>query len=247
MSRILKVFSRDSLIVCPTHKESALVVAAVRKQLKSRQLLEEGERTLRRLVPLQWTEAERADTGKYAGDEVIRFNRNVGDFRAGQQVRAGDVLDRLSAIKPKYFTTFAAEEIAIAPGEVIRVGFNCKSLDGHQLNNGACYKVKRFSRGGDLVLENGWVLGANSGAAGYGYTSTVAASQGRTTDHLILVQSTMSHAAANRAAFYVALSRGRKSAEVFTHTELTPVAKMLTSENRCRLLGFKRLYATPLT
>jgi hypothetical protein len=208
--------NRDSLIVCPTHKESALVVAEVRKQLKKRHLLKEDERTVRRLVPLQWTEAERADAGNYIGDEIIRFNRNVDGFRAGEQVLAGDVLDRLATIKPKYFTTFAAEDIGIAAGEVIRVGFNCKSLDGQQLNNGACYRVKRFSRSGDLVLENGWMLSAGSGAAGYGYTSTAHASQGRTTDHLILVQSTMSHAAASRESFYVALSRGRKSAEVFT-------------------------------
>jgi conjugative relaxase-like TrwC/TraI family protein len=208
---------QDSLIVCPTHAEAALIVSEVRKELKSRELLGEDERLVPRLVPLQWTEAERGDLHRYGGDEILRFQRNVGSFRAGQQVRAGGVLDQLAKIKPKYFSVFAAEQIPLAAGEVVRVGFNCKSKDGkHQLNNGASYRVKQFTRGGDLVLDNGWVLDANAGAVAYGYTSTAHAAQGRTTDHLILVQSTMSRGAASREGFYVGISRGKKSAVIFT-------------------------------
>ena len=69
-------------------------------------------------------------------------------------------------------------------------GFKCHTKDGrHTLNNGASYRVKSFTAKGDLVLHNGWVLDRNAGAVGHGYTSTAFVAQGRSADHVILVQS----------------------------------------------------------
>ncbi len=153
---------QDCLIVVPTHAEAALVVAAVRTQLKSKELLGSDDQLVPRLVPLQWSEAEKLDFGHYSGDELLRFHRNVGAFKAGQQAKAGDVMDQLAGINPKYFSAFAEEQIPIAVGENVRVGFKCHTKDGrHTLNNGASYRVKSFTAKGDLVLHNGWVLDRN--------------------------------------------------------------------------------------
>jgi conjugative relaxase-like TrwC/TraI family protein len=207
---------QDCLIVVPTHAEAALVVAAVRTQLKAKELLGNDDQIVPRLVPLQWSEAERRDLNRYSGDECLRFHRNVGSFKAGQQVNAGDVMDQLAGINPKYFSVFAEQQIPVAVGELVRMGFTCDSKDGkHRLNNGSSYRVKSFTAKGDLVLHNGWVLDRNAGAVGHSYTSTAFVAQGRSADHVILVQSALSRPATSRQGFYVALSRGRKSAEVF--------------------------------
>ena len=125
-------------------------------------------------------------------------------------------MDQLAGINPKYFSAFAEEQIPVAVGENVRIGFKCHTKDGrHTLNNGASYRVKSFTAKGDLVLHNGWVLDRNAGAVGHGYTSTAFVAQGRSADHVILVQSALSRPAINRESFYVALSRGKKSAEVF--------------------------------
>jgi conjugative relaxase-like TrwC/TraI family protein len=206
-----------SLIVCPTHREATLITAAVRGQLKAHGLLGSEDHTLRRLVALQWSEAERGELSHYAGEEVLLFHRNVGSFKAGQQVRAGDVLDKLAAINPKYFSAFAADQMDVAAGDRIRVTARCKSTDGqHTLNNGASYRVKSLTPDGDLVLQNGWVLDQNVGTIAHDYVSTAHAAQGRSADHLILVQSEMSAPAGSRENFYVAVSRGRRSAQIFT-------------------------------
>ena len=207
---------QDCLIVVPTHAEAALVVTELRKQLKAEKLLGSDDQIVPRLVPLQWSEAQRGDLSHYSGDECLRFHRNVGAFKAGQQVKAGDVMDQLAGINPKYFSAFAEEQIPVAAGENVRIGFKCHTKDGrHTLNNGASYRVKSFTGKGDLVLHNGWVLDRNAGAVGQGYTSTAFVAEGRSADHLILVQSALSRPAINRESFYVALSRGVKSAEIF--------------------------------
>ena len=138
------------------------MVAEVRKQLKAEKLLGNDDQLVPRLVPLQWSEAQRGDLGHYSGDECLRFHRNVGAFKAGQQVKAGDVMDQLAGINPKYFSAFAEEQIPVAVGENVRIGFKCHTKDGrHTLNNGASYRVKSFTAKGDLVLDNGWVLDRN--------------------------------------------------------------------------------------
>ena len=210
--------NEDSLIVCPMHREAALIVSEVRDQLKAQGLLGAEDQALRRLVPLQWSEAQRGDLKQhYSGDEVVLFHRNVGPFLAGQQRRAGDVFGELAAINPKYFSTFAVDQIEVAAGERIRTTAKCKSKDGrHTLNNGASYRVKSVTPAGDLVLHNGWVLDRNVGTIAHDYVSTAHHAQGRSTEHLILVQSEMSAPASSKENWYVALSRGRRSARVFT-------------------------------
>ncbi len=206
-----------SLIVCPTHREAALITGEVRSRLKDRGLLADDEQTLTRLVPLQWTEAERADFARYAGNEVVIFHRNVGAFKAGQRVKVAEAMDDLASVSPKYFSTFAPDELPVAAGERIRTTAKCKSKDGrHTLNNGASYRVKSLTPEGDLVLENGWILDRDIGTIAADYVSTAYAAQGRSADHVILVQSEMSAPAGSRESFYVALSRGRRSAEIFT-------------------------------
>ncbi len=207
----------DCLIVCPTHREAASIVHQLRTQLKAHELLGSEDHTLLRLVPLQWTDAQKGDFASYSGDETLLFHRNVAMFMAGQRVRAGDVMDGLAEVNPKYFSAFATDQLDVAAGEQIRTTAKCKSKDGrHTLNNGASYRVKSLTSAGDLVLDNGWVLDQNVGTIAHNYVSTAYGAQSPTATHVILVQSEISAPAGNKESFYVAVSRGRRSAEIFT-------------------------------
>jgi conjugative relaxase-like TrwC/TraI family protein len=205
------------LIVCPTHSEGAKVTAAVRSELKQAGLIGNDERQFTRLVPLSWTEAERADMQRYSGEEVLQFHHNIGAFKAGQRVRAADAVDRLPAGAAKHFSVFGEAGIDLSPGDAIRITANGKTADGrHSFNNGATYRVSGFTREGDLALKNGWVISKSFGHWSHGYVTTAHAAQGRTVTHVLVAQTGESAPASYRENFYVAASRGKQSVTVYT-------------------------------
>jgi conjugative relaxase-like TrwC/TraI family protein len=205
------------LIVCPTHAEGDKITAEVRKELRKQGLIDPSDREFTQLVPTQWTEAERGDRGQYAGDEILQFHRNSGDFKAGERVRAPDAFDSARPPRPANFAAYRKESIKLAKGDLIRITANGKSKDGkHKLNNGAVYACAGFTPTGDITLSNGWVLDKDFGTFNFAYVTTAPASQGRTVDHVIVCQTAQSYPASNKEGFYVAVSRGRKSATIYT-------------------------------
>jgi ATP-dependent exoDNAse (exonuclease V) alpha subunit len=205
------------LIVCPTHAEGDKITEHVRKAMKAQGMIDSSEREFVRLVPTQWTEAERGDRRQYIGDEVLQFHRNSGDFKAGERIAAADAFDAPRAPRPGNFAAFRKETIALAKGDLIRITANGKSKDGrHKLNNGAVYTCAGFTSGGDIALSNGWIVDKNFGTLDFAYVTTAQASQGRTVDHVIVCQTGESYPASSREGFYVAVSRGRKSAMIYT-------------------------------
>ena len=67
---------------------------------------------------------------------------------------------------------------------------NGRTADGrHRLNNGALYTVKGFTPAGDVVVDNGWVIGRDFGHVAHGYVVTSHASQGKTVDKVLIGQS----------------------------------------------------------
>lgn len=83
---------------------------------------------------------------------------------------------------------------------------------GTRLNNGDIYAVEGFSRDGGIKLDNGKVLGKDYGHFNYGYVDTSHASQGKTVDRVFIAAGSESLPAANRAQWYVSVSRGREAA-----------------------------------
>jgi hypothetical protein len=148
---------------------------------------------------------------------VVQFHHNTGSFKAGQRVRAGDVLSRLKEARPKHFTVFTESSIDLAAGDTVRITANGKTADEkHKLNNGAVYRLAGFTSDGNPVLSNGWTIDKEFAHIAYGYVGTPWVVQGRSAEHTILVQSAMSRPASSREGFYVAASRGRKSVTVYT-------------------------------
>ncbi len=105
----------------------------------------------------------------------------------------------------------------LAAGDRIRISANGKTADGrHRLNNGALFTVNSFTPDGNIVVDNGWVIGKDFGHVAYGYVVTSHAAQGKTVDKVLIGQSDVSLPASDRAQLYVSVSRGREQAVVFT-------------------------------
>ena len=205
-----------ALIVCPTHAEGERITGEVRAELKRQGVLGETERTFDRLVPTQWTEAERGDADNYLGDEVLQFHRNTGRHKAGERVEANDATGDLHRMRG-CFAAYRRGSLTLATGDLIRVTANGKTADGkHRLNNGAQYEVAGFTRGGDVKLTNGWVIDKGFGHLASAYVSTSHAAQGRTVDRVLVVASATSYPAVTRENFYVAASRARRGISVWT-------------------------------
>jgi conjugative relaxase-like TrwC/TraI family protein len=205
------------LVVAPTHREADHLTFAIRQLMHGRGSLEKQAVPFRRLQPLHLTESERRDPAFYLASDVIEFHQNAAGHRKGERVTiTGRPPDKLLRQASRY-SVYRSEALPIAAGDRIRFTANVKTVDGkHRLNNGAVYTVAGATRGGDLRLSNGWVVGHDVGHVAYGYVTTSHGSQGRTVGRILLAESAESLPAAGAEQFYVSISRGRKRATVYT-------------------------------
>ena len=204
------------LIIAPTHIEGEEITHEIRNRLKQGGELGDEERRFPRLVALNWTEAERGDLERYDGSEVMQFHRNSGTFQAGDRVKISqwERGDRFRS--PSHFSVYGQAEISLAAGDLIRFTANGKTLDGHKINNGSTYRIKKIDEGGNLILDNGWKVGKDFCHLSHGYCSTSHAAQGKTVDCVLIAMGSESRGAIGAEQFYVSVSRGRESARVFT-------------------------------
>jgi conjugative relaxase-like TrwC/TraI family protein len=205
------------LIVCPTHAEGDRITGEVRDELKRQGLLRDDQRSFERLIPTQWTEAERGDASAYHGDELLQFHRNAGRYKAGERIDANDVVGNFEAMRG-CFAAYRRSSLTLATGDLIRVTANGKTSGSgkHRLNNGSQYEVAGFTRSGDVKLTNGWIIDKGFGHLASAYVSTSHAAQGRTVDRVLVVASAASYPAVTRENFYVAASRAKKGISVWT-------------------------------
>ena len=207
---------KSVLVVAPTHAEGEEVTAGIRTRLKEQGVIHGDERTIDQLKPLHWTEAERGDLERYDGTEVMVFHRNSGTFKAGQKVRFADWKPTDRFASASHFSVHTPGKLQVAAGDTIRLTSGGKSKDGHKLNNGSSYEVKGFDKDGNIVLANGWTVGADFRHLDHGYVSTSFASQGKTVDRVMIAMGAESIRAMNAEQFYVSVSRGRESARVYS-------------------------------
>ena len=226
---------KTALIVSPTHYEGGKVTSAVRSALQAAGKLGTNEKTISRLRNLSMTEAERSDVNNYAAGLVVQFHQKAKGFERGERLAVvgaaenGDVLAAkadgrtvaLPLAQASRFSVYAAESLAVAPGDKLRITQNgytggANEKTSKRLNNGAVYDVAGFTRKGDLKLANGWTVSKDFGHFAHGYCVTSHASQGSTVDRVFIAQSSASLPASSKEQFYVSASRGRESVKIYT-------------------------------
>ena len=205
------------LVVDPTHKDGDKLTEQLREVRRRKGLITGEERTFDRLSPLGWTDAQKSDAARYAGDEVIQFHLKGGRFKAGDRVKASELLPELATVKPSQFAVYRQYQTGLAVGDTLRItGNGWDTTRKHRIDNGRMDTVAGFTDGGDIRLSNGWVVGQDFGHFKHGLVLTSHATQGKTEDVVLAAMRRDSLGAMSAEQAYVTISRGRERGMIFT-------------------------------
>src|SRR5579863_4982342 len=206
---------KTALVVSPTHAEGDQITAAIREGLKARGLLEE-ERTVKTWVPSRLTDPQKRDATEYAAGDLVQFTQNAKGYTKGDRVVLREKDKPPVALADRY-ELYRPVELPLAIGDRIRVTAGGKTRDGkHRLSNGSLFTVHGFTGRGDIIVDHDWVIDRRFGHITHGYSLTSQASQGVTVDKVFAGMSSQSQPAVNQRTAYVALTRGREQAVIFT-------------------------------
>ena len=115
------------------------------------------------------------------------------------------------------FEVYRPVPLAIGVGDRIRLTAGGKTKDGeHRLSNGSMLTIQGFTKRGDIVVDHGWVIDRDFGHLTHGYVMTSHASQGATVDKVFIGISSDSFPATYQRTAYVAVTRGKEQALIFT-------------------------------
>lgn len=207
---------KSALVVSPTHVEGERITNEIRESLQQLGRLSRDEHEFTVLENANLTAAARGDAVNYQLGDVIQFHQNAKGFCRGERVTVNSPT-AAPLDQAERFQVFRSKSLSLAAGEVIRITQNGHTADKkHALNNGSLYRVRGFTKSGDIVLQNGWTVSKGFGHIARGYVVTSHASQGKTVDRVFIGQSSYSFPASSREQFYVSASRARESVTVFT-------------------------------
>jgi conjugative relaxase-like TrwC/TraI family protein len=206
---------KSALVVSPTHAEGRGITDAIRTALKAQGKLSD-ERVVTAWAPTHRTDAEKADPTQYEPGELLQFHQNAKGYTKGARVIVGEGADPPTALANR-FEVYRPMPLALAVGDRVRITAGGKTKDGkHRLTNGSLFTVEGFTRRGDIIVDDGWVIDRDFGHLTHGYVLTSHASQGDTVDKVFVAISSQSLPATNQRTAYVALTRGKEQAIVFT-------------------------------
>lgn len=209
-------------VISPTHAQADDIALKIRRGLRERGDLQGEDHTIRRLVDLQWSPAQWKE--------------------AKEQGAEGVVLTRYAA--------YREETQTLAVGDLVRTTMGGKTKDGkHRLCNGQRYRIQGFTKSGDPVLNNGWVVDRDWGGLVQRYVSTGQGSQGITENRAIVVYGTPSLVATRQEGFYVPVSRVRQEVAVLTDSNAALRQAIQRQESRksaLELMQPRQRQQTPL-
>jgi len=206
---------KSALVVSPTHAEGDRITQAIRDGLKGKGKLGK-ERIVNAWVPNHLTDAQKGDATEYEPGYLVQFQQNAPGFKKGSRLIVGDAVKPPTEVAER-FEVYRPVQLALSVGDRVRITAGGKTIDGkHRLNNGSLLTVEGFNKRGDIIVDHGWVIDKDFGHLTHGYALTSHASQGDTVEKVFVAISSQSLPATNQRTAYVALTRGREQAVVFT-------------------------------
>lgn len=206
---------KSALVVSPTHAEAGRITNAIRDGLKAAGQIKE-ERIVEGWLPTHLTDAQRTDASEYGPGDMIQFHQNAPGITKGTRIVISNSSDVPTA-QAQHFSVYRPSQFALGVGDRLRITAGGKTKDGkHRLSNGSLLTVKGFTKQGDIIDDRGWVIAKDFGHFTHGYVITSHASQGVTVDKVFVGISSESLPATDQRTAYVAVTRGRERAEVFT-------------------------------
>lgn len=226
---------KDGLVISPTHQQGEEITQDIRKALRQEGLLGKKEITVKKLVNLNLTEAEKSDPATFETGQIIQFNQHAPGFKRGSQWIVEQADQTTVKIKDPHsekiktlptqnsarYDVFALETLNAAKGDKIRITRNGFDLDGKRLDNGDVLEVAAVSKQGNITLHNTtskttYTLPQDFGHINHAHCITSHAAQGKTVDEVFIYQPAATFPATDAKQFYVSASRGKEKAHIYT-------------------------------
>lgn len=217
---------KTALVVSPTHAEAARVTEAIRTARMADGELS-GERLVTAYVPAHLTDAQKSDPTEYEAGDLLQFFQNAAGHVKGERLIIGESPAPPVELAGR-FEVYRSRPLALAVGDRIRVTTGGTTKDGkHRLSNGSLFTVESFTAQGDIKVNDGWVIDRDFGHISHGYVTTSHASQGATVNKVFIAIDSESMKATDQRTAYVAITRGKEQAMIFTddHLELLKAAR----------------------
>jgi conjugative relaxase-like TrwC/TraI family protein len=222
--------AKSALVVSPTHAEANRITEAIRAGLKAKGRLGK-ERVVNAWVPAHLTDAQKSDPTQFDSGDLIQFCQNAAGFRKGTRLIVGEGVEPPIELA-KRFEAYRPTPLALAVGDRVRVTAGGKTKDGkHRLSNGSFLSVQGFNKRGDIIVDHNWVIDRDFGHITHGYVTTSHAAQGVTVDKVFVSISSQSLPATDQRTAYVALTRGREMAQLFTDNREELMKAMSRADN----------------
>lgn len=206
---------KSALVVSPTHAEAGRITLAIRAGLKAQGRLD-NERMVDVWIPKHLTDAQKADATEYDSGDLLQFHQNAPGHQKGSRLIVKDQM-KLPTELANRFEVYRPMQLPLAVGDRVRVTAGGKTKDGeHRLSNGSLLTVQGFTKRGDIIVDHGWTIDRDFGHLSHGYVVTSHASQGVTVDKVFVGVSSESFPATYQRTAYVALTRGREQAQIYT-------------------------------
>jgi conjugative relaxase-like TrwC/TraI family protein len=207
--------AKSALVVSPTNTEADRITKAIRAGLNAQGKLGE-ERIIKGWAPSHLTDAQKADPTEYEPGDLLQFHQNAPGYTKGSRLIVGKAARPPTELANR-FEAYRPIEFALAVGERVRITAGGKTKDGmHRLSNGSLLTVQGFTKRGDIIVDHGWVIAKEFGHLTHGYVVTSHASQGVTVDKVFIGVSSESFPATYQRTAYVAVTRGKEQAQIFT-------------------------------
>ena len=207
--------AKSALVVSPTHAEGDRITQAIREGLKAKGKLGE-EHLVGVWIPAHLTDAQKADATQYEPGYLLQFHQNAPGYKKGSRLIVGEAVKPPTQLANR-FEAYRPVQLALAVRDRVRVTAGGKTKDGkHKLSNGSLLNVQGFTARGDIIVDHGWVIDRDFGHLSHGYVATSHASQGVTVDKVFIGMSSESFPATNQRSAYVAITRGKEQAVIFT-------------------------------
>jgi conjugative relaxase-like TrwC/TraI family protein len=219
--------SESAIIVSQTWAEVHETNEEIRRALRAKQMLGEKEHALIAFERVDLTKAQLHDLRFYPEGHVVIFNRATRRFARGSRgrvliaTREGVVVEtngKVHLVKTKHLdkmTVCRPRPLSLCSGDRLQLKANGNAVSGQKVANGEVVTVSSVDSGGNIRLADGRILPASYRQFVHGYAVTSYGSQGKTVDHVIFTDSSVK-AATNAQQWYVTISRGRRSVQIFT-------------------------------
>lgn len=219
----IQYYEKDKsvIVVNTTHKENLLASEAIREKLKEKGLIRD-ERKITVNIPLNWTNAQKAEYKNYKPGMIIESIRgkNKGHFwtvetvdpKKGLCVSSQGEYQTFIKDNLKFYDVCSSREIIIGIGDKIMLRTGEKNRTG-ELINGEILQIKGFDNSGNIIAEDNKVVTTRKFT--YGYASTSHKSQGKTTEAVLIVFDRFSVRFADKKTAYVAGTRGVEEMKIF--------------------------------